>query len=165
VPPSWAQFVVGHHPHEGHDRGLRQGVPHDVKRGGGLRSPLSQEARHGGSARSRHNHTMDGERSSHSGHDDGSTADGDTMAILSSLSSNATLVRRAAASASPCSTTHHQARGSTMMKQAHRQASHYRGLAASTTAAQAHARGGEDADGGLHLHSSSGQGSGSPSRP
>jgi hypothetical protein len=65
-------------PVAGHDRGLRRGVPHSVKWGGGLWPTLSQEMRHGGSACSHRNHTMDGECSSHSGHDDGSTVDTST---------------------------------------------------------------------------------------
>jgi hypothetical protein len=51
---------------------------------------------------------------------------------------------------------------SATMKQAHRQASRYHILTASATTAQARIRGGEDLDGGLHLHSNSGQGGGSP---
>jgi hypothetical protein len=67
------------------------------------------------------------------------------------------------ASASPCSAAHRRVGGSAMAKQDRRQASHYCGLAARATAARARAQGGEDPDGGLCLHSSSGQGSGSSS--
>jgi hypothetical protein len=48
--------------------------------GGGLRPHLSQEAQHGHSARSCHNHTMDGECFDHSGQDNGSTVDSSTAA-------------------------------------------------------------------------------------
>jgi hypothetical protein len=48
--------------------------------GGGVQSPLSQKVRHGGSVRSRHNDTMDGECFGHLGHDDGSNVDGDAAA-------------------------------------------------------------------------------------
>jgi hypothetical protein len=64
----------------GNDRGLGQGVTHDIKQGGGLQPPLSQEARHRGSACSHQNYTTDGERSGHSGHDGDSNADGGTVA-------------------------------------------------------------------------------------
>jgi hypothetical protein len=47
-----------------------------------------------------------------------------------------------------------------MAKQAHRQVSRYHGPAARVTMTRAHARGGEDPDGGLRLHPSLGQGSG-----
>jgi hypothetical protein len=49
------------------------------KGGGGLQPHLSQEPQHGGSARYRHNHTMEGECTSHPGHDDGSTVNGGAM--------------------------------------------------------------------------------------
>jgi hypothetical protein len=62
----------------GHDRELYREVPHDAKRGGEHHPPLSQKARHGGFARSHHNHTTYGERSDRSGHYDGSPADGST---------------------------------------------------------------------------------------
>jgi hypothetical protein len=45
---------------------------------GGLQPLLSQEEWRGGSARSRHNHIMDGEYSAHSSHDDGSTTNDGT---------------------------------------------------------------------------------------
>jgi hypothetical protein len=67
------------------------------------------------------------------------------------------------ASASPCSPTHHGLSGIDIVKQARRQASRYRGPARHAIEARAHARGGEDFDGGLCLHSSSSHGSGSPS--
>jgi hypothetical protein len=44
------------------------------------------------------------------------------------------------------------------MKRAHRQASRNRGPATHAAVACARTRGGEDPDGGLHLHSSSGKG-------
>jgi hypothetical protein len=47
---------------------------------GGLQSPLSQDAPHGGSAYSHRNHTMDEDHSGHSSHDDGSTPDGCAVA-------------------------------------------------------------------------------------
>jgi hypothetical protein len=63
----------------GHDGRLYQGVPHSVKWGEGLRPPLSQEAWHGGSTHSHHNHTMDGEYSTHSRHDNSSIMDGSAV--------------------------------------------------------------------------------------
>jgi hypothetical protein len=75
VLPSWAQLIAGH------DRGLSRGVLHgfEWRGGGGLGPPLFQEARHRGSASSRHDNTMIGGRSGHSGHDDGSTTGIGTM--------------------------------------------------------------------------------------
>jgi hypothetical protein len=49
-----------------------------------------------------------------------------------------------------------------MVKQAHRQASRYRGSTTHTAIVRAYTRGGEDLDGGVRLHSSLGQGGGSP---
>jgi hypothetical protein len=54
---------------------------------------------------------------------------------LAPLPSDVMLITRGAAGAIPCSTTHCQARGSATAKQAHRQASHYRGSTACATAA------------------------------
>jgi hypothetical protein len=100
--------------------------------GGAPASPL-HEAWHGGSARSCHNHTMDGEHSDHSGHNDGSTVEGGAVARYRPPLRATTCLLGGAASASPCSTTHHQARGSAIVKQAHQQASCYRGPAAHVT--------------------------------
>jgi hypothetical protein len=152
----------------GHDRGCHRGVPHGAKWGGELRPPLSQKARHGGLARSSHNHTMEGERSSCSGHDDGSPTDGSAAAgnwppfrAMSCSSQGGGRV----AGTSPCSTPHYQATGSAMAKPALQQASCYRGSITRTAAVQAHTRGREDLDCGLRLHSSSCRGGGSPSQP
>jgi hypothetical protein len=47
-------------------------------------------------------------------------------------------------------------------EKAHRRGGRYRASGTRAVAAQAHARGGEDLDGGLRLHSSLSQGGGSP---
>jgi hypothetical protein len=72
--------VGGFIPTVGHDRGLHRGVCHAVERRQGLRPPFSQEVRHRGFARSCHNHTMDGECSGRSGHNDGSPVDSGAVA-------------------------------------------------------------------------------------
>jgi hypothetical protein len=109
-----------------------------------------------GSTCSHRNYTMDGERSDHSSHDNGSTVDDGTtggyrppLRAMQRSSGEATC-------ASLCSIAHHRATDSAMAKQACRQASRYHGPAACADTTQAHARRGEDPDDGLHLHSSSG---------
>jgi hypothetical protein len=145
-----------------HDRGLYRGVSHTTKQGGELRPPLSQKARHGGFARSHHNHTVDGECSDHTGHDDGSPTD-DGVAVKNQPPFRAmSCSSRGAAGVRLCLVVHRRARGNATMKPAHRQLSYYHGSTARATVVRAHTRGGEDVDGGLRLHSSSGQGGGSP---
>jgi hypothetical protein len=100
---------------------------------------------------------MNEERSGHSGHDNGPTIEGSAttryqppLRAMAHLSGGATI-------ASLCSATHIRATGSATAKQAHRQASHYRGPVTCVAMARALAGGGEDLDGGLCLHPSSGQ--------
>jgi hypothetical protein len=94
-------------PAAAHDRGLRRGVPHCIKWGGELWPPLSQEARHGGSTHSSHNHTIDRECSGHLGHDDGSTVDGGAMAGYRPPLRAMECLSGGVASASPRSVTQH----------------------------------------------------------
>jgi hypothetical protein len=115
---------------------------------------LSQQAQHMGFTRSHHNHTKEGE---HSGHDDGSPADDGTAAENRPPFQATSRSSRGAIGASPCSVAHHQAMSNATVKQARRQASRYYGSTARTTVTRAHSRGRDDLDGGLHLHSSSGQ--------
>jgi hypothetical protein len=65
----------------------------------------------------------------------------------------------------PFERRHARCGGSATVKQARRRASRYHGATARTIAAQSHTQGREDLDGGLHLHSSSGQEGGSPCQP
>jgi hypothetical protein len=146
----------------GHDRGLRPVVSHGVMWGGELRLPLSQKVRHGGFACSRHNYAIDGGCSSRSGHDDSSPTDGSTASRNWPLFRAMSCSSQRAIDASPCLVAHRRARDNATTKQAHRQASRYSDSTARATVERAHTRGGEDLDGGLHLHSSSGQGGGPP---
>jgi hypothetical protein len=105
-----------------------------------------------GFACSRRIHTMDGEHSDHSSHDDSSTADGGIATEYRPPLQATSCPSREVTSATSCSVAHCHARNSTTAKQAHRQASRYHGLATRATTTGAHAR-------------SSGQGSGSPCQP
>jgi hypothetical protein len=151
----------------GHDRGLHRGVPHSIERGAKLRPPISQKARHGGFTRSHHNYAMDGESSGHSGYDDSFPVDGGTIAetgLSSERCHNHHRGRQAQAHARPPTAKQGAAPRQSKLtgEQAHQQGSRYRDSIACATAEQAHTRSGEDLDGGLPLHSSSGQGGGPP---
>jgi hypothetical protein len=99
---------------------------------------------------------MAGGHPSHSDHDNGSTADARTVARHRTPSQAMTCFLGGATSVSPRSIGQHRAQGSTMVKQACRQASGHHGPAKRGTMTQAHGQGGEDPNGGPRHHLSSG---------
>jgi hypothetical protein len=134
----------------------------------GREPPLSQKAPHEGSAYSHHNHTMAGERSGHSGHDNGSNTG--TGAVTGHRCHGRTPASPSSEdrflggsmSMSSLLATQHRAHGSTATIHTHWQANHHRGPAAGASVERTRTRGGEVPIGGSHHHPTSGQGSGSP---
>jgi hypothetical protein len=104
---------VGHH-----IRGLHRVVLHGLKRRRGLRPPFLPEAQHGDYTCSRRKRTMDGGRSDHSGHNNGSTTGARTAVEHRPPPRMMACFLRGAMGASPRSTSQRRARGDTMAKQA-----------------------------------------------
>jgi hypothetical protein len=152
--PQWATI-----PTAVHDRGLHRGVGHSFKRRRGLWPPISQEARCRCSACSHHNPTVEGGHFGHPVFDDGSTTGAGTVAAKSPVLRATSHSSGGATSACLRLATQHRAGDGAEMKQAHRQVDDSRGPVARATEVQAYTQGGEDPDGGLHRHLSSGQGS------